>query len=156
MPVLPFAHLALYLFCNLPLFLVFLEDPFLINPFCTIMCQSYILLLFLNGFYTPLYLQNGPCKCFVTVCVRTYMCMFVSEFRGYSQNKVEMRKKKRISDSDRLFSNSSVTSMKVRFMYCQTLLVSAWDSEYSWILSTHCSAPTSCNTIESTWDSKYL
>ena len=28
MPVLPFAHLALYLFCNSPLFQVFLEDPF--------------------------------------------------------------------------------------------------------------------------------
>ena len=60
MPVLPFAHSALYLFCNLPLFQVFLENPFLIIlPFCTILCQSYILLPFLKGFYTPLCLYNS-------------------------------------------------------------------------------------------------
>ena len=35
---------------------VFLEDPFLINLFCTITFQSYILLPFLNGFYRPLYI----------------------------------------------------------------------------------------------------
>ena len=60
MPVLPFAHLALYQFCNLPLFQLFLENPFLIMAFCTILCQSYILLPFLNGFYTPfiLYVQG--------------------------------------------------------------------------------------------------
>ena len=32
----------------------------------------------------------------------------------------------------------------------------AWVSEYSWIVSTHCSVPTSYNTIESTLDSEYL
>ena len=41
----------------LPLFQVFLENPFLIMAFCTILCQSYILLPFLNGFYTPLYIS---------------------------------------------------------------------------------------------------
>ena len=41
MPVLPFAHLALYLFHNLPLFQVFMEDAFLISPFCTVLSQSY-------------------------------------------------------------------------------------------------------------------
>ena len=56
MPVLPFAHLALYRFCNLPLFQVFLENPSLIMPFCMILCQSYIPLPFLNGFYTPRYI----------------------------------------------------------------------------------------------------
>ena len=56
MPVLPFAHLALYLFCNSPLFQVFMEDPFLIRTFCTIQCQCYILLPFLNGFYTLLHI----------------------------------------------------------------------------------------------------
>ena len=50
-PVLPFAHLALYPFCNSPLCQVFLENPLLIRPFCTVLCQSYILLSFLNGFY---------------------------------------------------------------------------------------------------------
>ena len=58
MPVLPFAHLALYRFCNLTLFQVFLENPFLIMAFCTILCQSYILVPFLNGFYTPLLLSG--------------------------------------------------------------------------------------------------
>ena len=47
MSVLPFAHLALYRFHNLPLFHRFLEDPF-----CIVLHQSYILLLFLNGSYT--------------------------------------------------------------------------------------------------------
>ena len=37
MPVLPFAHLALYLFCNSPLFQVFLKDPFTIY-----LCHTYI------------------------------------------------------------------------------------------------------------------
>ena len=57
MPVLPFAHLALYRFCNLTLFQVFLENSFLIMAFCTILCQSYILVPFLNGFYTPIYVS---------------------------------------------------------------------------------------------------
>ena len=51
MPVLPFAHLALHRFRRLLLFHGFLEDPF-----CTVLRQSYILLPFLNGFYTPLYI----------------------------------------------------------------------------------------------------
>ena len=41
-------------------------------------------------------------------------------------------------------------------VYSQTLLVSTWVSKYSWVVSTHSSVPTSCNTIESTLDSKYL
>ena len=51
---------------------MFLENPFLIMAFCTILCQSYILVPFLNVFYAPLYniltslkgqgiaLNNGP------------------------------------------------------------------------------------------------
>jgi hypothetical protein len=40
--------------------------------------------------------------------------------------------------------------------YSQTQLVSTWITEYSWIVSTHSSVPTSCNTIENTLDNKYL
>ena len=44
------AHLVLYLFHNLLLFQVFLEDTFSINPFSKVLCQSYIILplIFLN------------------------------------------------------------------------------------------------------------
>ena len=39
--------------------------------------------------------------------------LFPSLHRGSTQNKADARKKKRISEADRLFSNSSVTSQKV-------------------------------------------
>lgn len=39
--------------------------------------------------------------------------LFPSLHRGSTQNKADVRKKKRISEADRLFSNSSVTSQKV-------------------------------------------
>ena len=48
----------MYLFYNSPVFQVFLEDPFLIRPFCTVLCQFYILLPFLYGFYTLDYIEN--------------------------------------------------------------------------------------------------
>ena len=53
-----------------------------------------------------------------------------------------------------LVSEYSVTCLGSTYNY--TLLVSTCVSEYSWIVSTPCSVPTSCNTIESTLDSKYL
>ena len=44
----------------------------------------------------------------------------------------------------------------LKLVSSQTLLVSTWVSKYSWRASTHCSVPTSRNTIESTSDSEYL
>ena len=55
-----------------------------------------------------------------------------------------------------LYSEHTFLLYKKWGIYSQTLLVSTWVSEYSWIVSTYYSVPTSCNTIESTLDNKYL
>ena len=72
MPVLPFAHLALYRFCNLPLFKVFLENAFLIIPFLHDPVSILHCFTILNVFYTPFY----------TVCPSVVSCTLLGRVVG--------------------------------------------------------------------------
>ena len=51
------------------------------------------------------------CDCILEYTTCSFL--FPLRCRGSTQNKSDIRKKKRISEADRLFSNSSVTSQKV-------------------------------------------